>query len=85
MLKGYDEKREALIIEQLTGKTDIKEGNVVQTSGLGGNSPADLMVGKVIETQTDSFGLDRKIYVEANAQMYDLSVVTVIERTLGEN
>ncbi|HIY57340.1 MAG TPA: rod shape-determining protein MreC [Candidatus Tetragenococcus pullicola] len=85
VLKGYDEKREALIIEQLTGKTDIKEGNVVQTSGLGGNSPADLMVGKVIETQTDSFGLDRKIYVEANAQMYDLSVVTVIERTLGEN
>lgn len=42
LLKNYDEKLQALVVTQLTGDTNIKEGDVVQTSGLGGNSPADL-------------------------------------------
>ena len=84
VLKGYDEKRKALVVEQLTGKTDIKKEDVVQTSGLGGNSPADLMVGTVIEAESDSFGLDRSVYVKANAEIYNVTVVTVVERTLGD-
>lgn len=36
LLKNYDEKLHALVVTQLTGDTDIKEGDVVQTSGLGG-------------------------------------------------
>lgn len=35
LLKNYDEKLHALVVTQLTGDTDIKEGDVVQTSGLG--------------------------------------------------
>lgn len=84
VLKGYDEKRKALVVEQLTGKTDIKKEDVVQTSGLGGNSPADLMVGTVIEAESDGFGLDRSVYVKANAEIYNVTVVTVVERTLGD-
>lgn len=36
LLKNYDEKLHALVVTQLTGDTDIKEGDVVQTSGLEG-------------------------------------------------
>jgi len=84
LLKGYDVTRDALVVEQLTGKTPISKDDIVQTSGLGGNSPADLLVGTVIESEVDKFGLDQKVYVKPYAHSHDLSVVTVIERTVGD-
>ncbi|MFD2728590.1 rod shape-determining protein MreC [Enterococcus camelliae] len=84
LLKGYDQEKNALVVEQVTGTAAFAKGDVVQTSGLGGNSPADLAVGTVLEAQSDDFGLDKKLYVQPYAEMYDLSVVTVIKRTVGE-
>lgn len=84
LLKGYDEDKNALVVEQVTGSVTFAKGDVVKTSGLGGNSPADLAVGTVLEAQSDDFGLDKKLYVQPYADMYDLSVVTVIKRTVGE-
>lgn len=83
LLNSYDEKSGTLIVDQLTGDTEFKEGDVVQTSGLGGNSPADLPIGTVVESKVDSFGLDRNVYVKPYAQMYDISVVTVVTRMAG--
>ncbi|WP_297076588.1 rod shape-determining protein MreC [uncultured Enterococcus sp.] len=84
LLKGFDEEKNALIVEQVTGDAKFEKGDVVQTSGLGGNSPADLAVGTVLEARSDDFGLQKKLYVQPYAKMYDLSVVTVIKRTVGE-
>ncbi|MGM0146121.1 rod shape-determining protein MreC [Enterococcus sp. AZ153] len=84
LLKNYDEKLQALVVTQLTGDSEIKEGDVVQTSGLGGNSPADLQIGTVIRTKPDSYGLDREVYVKPYADMYDLPVVTIIKRLVEE-
>ena len=83
LLKNYDEKLEALVVDQVTGSADLKTGDVVQTSGLGGNSPADLPIGEVVEAKTDKFGLDKNVYVKPYAQMYDLSVVTVVAWETG--
>ena len=83
LLNSYDEKSGTLIVDQLTGDAEFKEGDVVQTSGLGGNSPADLPIGTVVESKVDSFGLDRNVYVKPYAQMYDISVVTVVTRMAG--
>lgn len=84
LLKNYDEKLQTLVVTQLTGDSEIKEGDVVQTSGLGGNSPADLQIGTVIRTKPDSYGLDREVYVKPYADMYDLPVVTIIKRLVEE-
>ena len=84
LLRTFDEKTKTLIVTQLTGNTNIKEGDVVQTSGLGGNSPADLQIGTVIKVEPDSFGLDRQVFVKPYAEMYDISVVTIIKRLAGE-
>ncbi|MFS0966638.1 rod shape-determining protein MreC [Enterococcus thailandicus] len=84
LLKGYDEANQALVATQLTGDTDIKEGDVVQTSGLGGNSPANLSIGTVTKVKPDSNGLDREVYIKPYAQMYDLSVVTIIQRLVED-
>ena len=84
ILSSYDQKEKSLVISQLTGSTQLKEGDVVQTSGLGGNSPADLAVGTVVSTTKDEFGLDTKVYVKPYAQMYDIQAVTIIKRLAGD-
>lgn len=84
ILKGYDRKKNILIIEQITGVEDIGEGAVVQTSGLGGGSPADLPIGTTLKESTDRFGLTRQVYLKPYAEMSDLLVVTVIKRGVGE-
>lgn len=84
LLKMYDDKEHALVVTQLTGDTTIKEGDVVQTSGLGGNSPANLPVGTVQKIKPDSFGLDREVYVKPYAEMYGIQVVTIVKRLAGE-
>lgn len=84
ILSSFDQKENAMVVEQITGSATLKEGDVVQTSGLGGNSPADLQIGTVIRTTKDEFGLDSKVYVKPYAQMYDLKVVTIIKRLVGD-
>lgn len=85
LLKEYDEKEQALIATQLTGDTEIKVGSVVQTSGLGGNSPADLPIGTVEKVEPDQYGLDREVYVKPYAELYDFKFVTIIQRSAGGN
>ena len=84
ILKGYDADKEVLVIEQITGVKEIEAGAVVQTSGLGGGSPADLPIGTTLKESTDRFGLTRQVYVKPYAQMSDLLVVTVIKRGVGD-
>ncbi|MGG5371170.1 rod shape-determining protein MreC [Enterococcus sp. AZ196] len=82
LLNKYDTKEQRLIAE-INDKQEIKEGDIVQTSGLGGNSPADLAIGTVEKVKSDSFGLNREVYIKPYAQMYDISVVTIIQRMAG--
>lgn len=85
LIKTYNEKEQALIATQLTGDTDIKEGDVVQTSGLGGNSPANLPIGTVQKVKPDSFGLDREVYVKPYAKMDgSIKFVTIVKRMAEE-
>lgn len=83
LLQSYDEKENLLVISQVVGDKEIKEGDIVQTSGLGENSPADLPVGVVKKVNPDSYGLDREIYVKPYADTSDVSVVTIIKRSAG--
>ncbi|OJG18783.1 rod shape-determining protein MreC [Enterococcus canis] len=84
LLKSYDEDHQAFVVSQLTGNTDLKKGDVVQTSGLGGNSPADLLIGTVEEIKPDKFGLERQVYVKPYSELYDISVVTIVKRLVED-
>ena len=79
VLNKYDEEAEQLIGSQFSREKDIKEGDVVKTSGLGGNSPADLVIGRVVKVKTDSYGMNQEAHIEPYAQMEDISFVTIIQ------
>ncbi|WP_321388818.1 rod shape-determining protein MreC [uncultured Enterococcus sp.] len=85
LLKEFNDKEQALVATQLTGDTEITVGSVVQTSGLGGNSPANLPIGTVEKVEPDQYGLDREVYVKPYADLYGITVVTIIQRSAGGN
>lgn len=85
LMEKYDDEEEAFIVSQLTSLTNIKVGDLVSTSGLGGGSPKGLVVGKVKKIKETSFGLDKEVYVTPVSSMYDISVVTVVKRLLGSD
>ncbi|KIC04792.1 rod shape-determining protein [Ligilactobacillus ruminis DPC 6832] len=81
LITGYNSEKNELIMGQVTSKVKIKKGTSVITSGMGGNTPKGLLVGKVVRVADDDYGLPSKIYIKPAADMDDLSVVTVAKRT----
>jgi len=84
LIGNFDKKTQTLVVTQITGGDNLKKGDVIQTSGLGGNSPANLIVGTLVESKISKDGLSREVYAAPYAPMYDISVVTIIKRMVEE-
>ena len=88
LLSGYSKEKNAYImtVSNTKGlkKEDIKTDAKVTTSGLGGNSPKGLYIGKVMEVKDGSYGLEKKIYIKSPNNLYDINVVTVVKRLATE-
>ena len=83
IITGYDEKSGDLILGELNTDTDIKKGDDVVTSGLGGMTPKGLLIGKVASVKKDDYGLANSVYLTPAASLNDVTVVTVISRTIA--
>ncbi|MDR1012707.1 MAG: rod shape-determining protein MreC [Lactobacillales bacterium] len=84
LIKCFDEKTQTLIINQIQNQNEIKKGDLVQTSGLGGGkAPANLLIGKVVSIKSSN-NASKEIYVQPQATMYDIAVVTIIQRSSQE-
>ncbi|MDR0847147.1 MAG: rod shape-determining protein MreC [Lactobacillales bacterium] len=79
LLTNYSNKDELLMASEITSPEKVSVGDVVQTSGLGGGSPADLLVGVVERIDPDKMGLGRIVYIRPFAKFYGLQFVTVIK------
>lgn len=73
-----------LAFTQAIDSKKLKQGTKIYTSGMGGNSPKGLLVGKVAFTTHDSFGLSDLIRINPAGELNDPSVVTVIKRTVTD-
>ncbi|GAB4073297.1 rod shape-determining protein MreC [Barrientosiimonas marina] len=81
MIEGYDTEAGHLlfrIIEE--SDQDLKEGEKVYSSGMGGVFPSGLPIGEVQEVKPDQYGLTRMAFVDPVADMYDIDNVIVVER-----
>lgn len=81
VITGYQEKTGYLILGQLNTNKNIKKGDKVITSGLGGSTPEGLFIGTVVAVEKDDYGLANTVYLKPAANMNNVSVVTVISRT----
>ncbi|WP_179395250.1 rod shape-determining protein MreC [Lacticaseibacillus absianus] len=82
VVTGFAEKSGELILGQINTEEDIKKGEKVVTSGLGGATPKGLLIGTVVSIKKDDFGLANTVYLKPAADLHDASVVTVIDRTI---
>ncbi|HEY4554431.1 MAG TPA: rod shape-determining protein MreC [Bacillaceae bacterium] len=82
LIDGYDKEKKLLIMKDLPMDLEIKKGQNVVTSGLGGVFPKTLDIGKVKELTTDQYGLTQVAYVEPSADFYGFEHVMVIVRSM---
>ena len=80
-LTGYDHEKNILIMSQIQATQEIKVGDKVVTSGLGGVSPSSLYIGTVEEVAMDRFGLYKEVRIKPAADTNDVRYVTVVKRT----
>ncbi|KLI76330.1 MULTISPECIES: rod shape-determining protein MreC [Lacticaseibacillus] len=82
IITGYDEKSGDLVLGELNSEHAIKKGDKVVTSGLGGMTPKGLLIGEVTSVKKDDYGLANTVYLSPAANLNDVTVVTVISRTI---
>ena len=80
-LTGCDHEKNILIMSQIQATQEIKVGDKVVTSGLGGVSPSSLYIGTVEEVAMDRFGLYKEVRIKPAADTNDVRYVTVVKRT----
>ncbi|GIO21787.1 rod shape-determining protein MreC [Oceanobacillus sp. J11TS1] len=85
MIEGFDDETEMLlfrIIEE--SDEDIKEGDTVYSSELGGEFPEGITIGEVKEVVADQYGLTRIAMVEPAADLFDIRNVIVVNRSMEQ-
>lgn len=68
----------------LVPTADVKEGDELMTSGLGGLYPKDLYLGKVITAQLSEDELTKKVQVESPIDFFRLYRVLIMDREEGQ-
>lgn len=81
-IEGFDSEKEMLLLKRIPYEAKIEKGQIVQTSGLGGIFPSQLVIGTVEEVVPDEYGLTQTAYVKPGANFYDLDHVMVVKRTM---
>ncbi|MBC1434424.1 rod shape-determining protein MreC [Paenilisteria rocourtiae] len=82
IINGYDAEQRLLEMKQLPVDQKFTKGEKVVTSGLGGIFPSDIFIGTIEKVETDKMGLSQTALVKPGADLYDLSHVIVLKRTL---
>lgn len=78
VISDYDPTNKQFIMTQVAPDAKVKPGDRVITSGLGGVIPSTLLIGEVVSTEMDTYGLFQIIKVKPAGEMNDIRFVTVI-------
>ena len=78
ILTSYDSEKGAFLITDLNASTTINSRDVVVTSGLDGETIANISVGTVSSVNDGSDSLKSRIYVTPTADFSDIPYVTII-------
>lgn len=82
LIEGYDVDRNELLLKRIDSSFDVKVGQKVVSSGLGGIFPNGILIGEIKEVTTDDFGLTKMAYVKPAADFSMLEDVIIVKRTI---
>ena len=84
LINSYDYNDNYLEVEGISNTKDVRVGDYVYTSGLGGIFPSGILVGTVSEISTDSYDLAKIIKVKPSADFSNINYVSVLKRKDSE-
>ncbi|MDN7245874.1 rod shape-determining protein MreC [Planococcus shenhongbingii] len=84
LIEGYDVERRELLLKRIDADIDLKVGQQVISSGLGGIFPKGIVIGEITEIAIDEFGLTKLVYVKPAADFSLLNHVVIADRVLPE-
>jgi len=82
LIEGYDDERKELILKRIDSDIELKKGQLIQSSGLGGIFPKGILIGEITEVTTDDFGLTKMAYIKPAAEFALLDHVMIAKRTM---
>lgn len=83
VIEQFDKETNLLLFKIIeTSERNIKEGDLVLSSGMGGLFPANLTIGTVTDIVPDPYGLTQTALVEPAADLYKINHVIIVDRTL---
>jgi len=83
VVSRYDSSTGDLVMENVNSTKNIKKGQSVITSGLGGLTPRGLYIGKVYGIKKDNYGMTNSVYITPAAELRNFTVVTVIKSAVN--
>lgn len=69
-------------LEYIPSSLDLEQGDVIETSGIGGIYPKGIIIGTVKEVRTGESDLDKYAIVEPTVDLKRLSQVVVLKKTM---
>ena len=84
LLIGYDKDLNIYKIEGITNSDEIKEGDMVTTTGLTDYFPSGILIGNVSNIVKDEYDLNSIVEVTPSVNFEDISIVTVLNRKAEE-
>ena len=79
ILNGYDAKRELVTVTGVDKMSDVKKGDTITTSGLGGMFPSGIYIGVVEEIKDDKYDLSKTLYIKTSQDFNNIHYVTVLK------
>lgn len=80
MIDHFDDQKNLLVLSDINNNVKVKVGTNVVTSGLGGQFPKGILIGKVKKIENDEYGLSQMAYVQTEANLNDISHVYVAKK-----
>lgn len=84
ILQSYDAQKRAYCINLFDNDANITAGQTVATSGKGGNYPAGVFVGTVMETVVNDDAIIKTVYVKPVSNLNSFNYVTILGQEVRE-
>ena len=84
LINRYDYENNFLEVEGISNTEEVKVGDYVYTSGLGGVFPSGILIGTVESITTDEYDLSKIINVKPSTDFNDINYVAILKRKDSE-
>lgn len=84
LINRYDYENNFLEVEGISNTEEVKVGDYVYTSGLGGVFPSGILIGTVESITTDEYDLAKIINVKPSTDFNDINYVAILKRKDSE-